>query len=41
VQTALGKAVSSVLSGQTSAKDAASTAESSITAALKKGGGSC
>ncbi|MGN6125171.1 MAG: sugar ABC transporter substrate-binding protein [Humibacter sp.] len=41
VQTALGKAVSGVISGQTSAADGAKNAETQIAAALKKGGGGC
>lgn len=40
-QTALGKAVSSVISGQSSATDGAAAAIADITAALDEGGGSC
>jgi multiple sugar transport system substrate-binding protein len=40
-QTALGKAVSGVISGQTTAAQGAQTAESDIKAALAKGGGTC
>lgn len=41
MQTALGKSISSVISGQTSADAAASGALASIAAARKKGGGGC
>ena len=41
MQTDLGKAVSAVISGQQTAAQGAATAEQSITAAIKSGGGSC
>jgi multiple sugar transport system substrate-binding protein len=41
IQTALGEAVSSVISGQTSAKDASAAAISDIAAAIEDGGGGC
>ena len=41
LQTALGVAVSSVLSGQSSAADAAESAETAIAAGIKDGGGTC
>lgn len=41
IQTALGKAISSVWSGQTSAADAAASATADIAAAIEDGGGTC
>ena len=41
MQTALGKAVSAVISGQSSAADGAKAATDDIAAALEDGGGSC
>ncbi|MDR5699737.1 ABC transporter substrate-binding protein [Agromyces aerolatus] len=41
IQTALGKAISSVWSGQTSAADASATAVADIAAAIEDGGGTC
>lgn len=41
IQTALGQAISSVYSGQTSAADASATAIADIAAAIEDGGGSC
>jgi multiple sugar transport system substrate-binding protein len=41
IQTALGTAISSVWSGQTSAADASATAIADISAAIEDGGGTC